>query len=344
MCNYNMQSNVESKLLLFGQQIIYFLFNKLNQVGHCYPLKMLQLLCILLFLFHSISTVTFYNPHFRYKTANLEFYDGLHTRDHASQFISSEGRLIAKSKVAIANTSTPRMPVLTSPANTYGLFDLLQFVYDHRGNHVVIFTFENRESLRMAHWTLSYFSKNWIWIHVAILQGPNGDPPTFTGDELQAELSQLGMIKRVWMCYDMTTKPIEPYGYTKKHLEDLDKFTFTGVLEKTPSLMMFDIVHASHSAIDIEVKIMKIMMYIIFVEKNQTNVEDINMRGLWKLIDGLGIARVYLDVNPELRKNIMLRYPDPEDDKDVPKINGAVRKMKEGLLLWTTLIVIYLLY
>lgn len=319
---------------------IYLLINKSNQVGLCYPIKMLRLLCILYFLFHSITSITFYNPHFRYKTANLEFCNDLHTRLHVSLFICDR-RLIAKAKVAVAKTITPQIAVVTSSENTYGLHDLLQYISDNRGNHVVILTFESRDVLHLAHWTLNYFNKNWIWIHVAVLKGPNGDTPTFPAVDLEAELQLMGLVRNLWMCYDMTTKPVEPYGYTRKHMEALDKYAFSGILERTRGVMMFDILHASHSSIS--PGSMKSMRYVIFKETNQTNVADINMKGLWKIIDGLGIEKVYLDVNRKLRRKIMDRYPDQEDGDQEFNENGAARQKNEGLLLWTTLILIYLL-
>lgn len=295
--------------------------------------RLILFLLHILFLPALIPSLTFFCPHHRYRVADLVIWpEGLLSREHATRFVTGD-RLIAREKVSTATGITPRIPVMHNAEGTYPLFDLLHYLDEYRSNHVSLLVFENRSDLHAAQWTLRYFNKNWIWLQVSLLKGPHGTEPTFTADDLEAEY-HVGNAQKVWICYDMTTKPVSPYGYSAKHLSALEKVAFKGSLRGMKGLIMLDILHASHSLLIPNPLMKTAMEYVIFQERRGTKKEGINFKGLFRIIKALGLRKVYLDVSPSIRIKILEKYPDKTEEKKEDADTDGAQETFRGAAVW----------
>lgn len=257
---------------------------------------------------------TFFNPHARYNTSQIHFFAyNISYPSIARSFIGTRD-LIGHATVKITSIATPRIPVMDSDTSNYALFDALGYINEYRGNHVIMLEFENKEDFHESRWTLKYYNKNWIWLQVAVVQGPQGSEPTFNGADLELQY-HIGMASKVWICYEFTTGLREPYGYTDAHMTQLAQFAFNGNLSSTEGGLQLDIVHASHS-INLPDDTMKNKMkFVIFKETPGTDEKNINYKILFGVIKRLGLEKTYLNVRPSIRKTILDMFAIKIDDE-----------------------------
>lgn len=193
-------------------------------------------------------------------------------------------------------------------SNVYSLFEFLEYFQEYRGSHVIVLMFSHSTDLNKAQWTLKRFNWNWIWLQVAISQGPNGDKPTMNSTEFYNEI-KLGHGRWIWIVYEMTTKPIEPYGYTEEQFDEFMAIPFGGPTGHLTSLVSLDIIHLSHTDDDVlDRDFFKKMQYIILVEKPNTAVWAINIEAVLDFIKSIGFPKFYLDVSPIVREHILKNF------------------------------------
>lgn len=306
------------------------------------PSKFHFFFIVLLVKIASSARHTFYDPHARYYIPSVEFWHaGLPVRLYADRFTSSS-QLIARERVFSASVITPKVPVMSDPNGNYPLFDLLQYMSTYRTNHVVMLSFGNRTDIHESHWILRKYNKPWIWLHIPFIKGPHGTVPMITGEELNLEFVY-NRARHVWICYDMTTAQKEPYGYMDEQLAELRKIAFNGYLKNLVGIVSLDIAHASNTA-TIPDELMKTKMrYIILEQRKGTDPKKINMKGVFRIIKAMGKDRVYLDVAPIIRNEVLKEFADDMTftmNPDSDGTSGLTLKLIPSAVAMVTLMII----
>lgn len=260
-------------------------------------------ICPFLFILLQTTLVaaSLFDPHSKYQTPRITFWHGIDTRAKLDQFITSEG-FIAREQVVISD-GFPITAVLKRPSNPFSLFDALKYIQNYQINEVVLLEFRTKEDLNSARWTLNFYNKKWIWIQVALVQGPHGRAPNITSADIQ-ELMVKGMGRHNWWVFEITTKPKPPYGYTDKQFKDIHKKLAQGKVSESTALLLLDIIHTQNSK-NIPKELVNKLRYIILEQKPGTNLKEIYPKKVADFIDGIGAQKVYLDVQEDLRDVIL---------------------------------------
>lgn len=257
-------------------------------------------------LFIPLSLASLWDPHAHLYSPEVEFWSHGLLNQRLVNYYTLSDSMIAREKVTIGKASFPITAVMGNYTNTYSLFYCLSHLIKHQVNRVVVLEFESAADLRAAEWTLIYFNKKWIWLQLAVSKGPNGDKEKIAAKDLIAQLES-GYGRHIWLIYEMTTKPIAPYGYEDEHWTQLEKIAFKGKLAPITSLLLLDIVHAAETTTFPE-DLINLCKYVILRQKNGTIASDINIKGISGLIAKIGIKKVYLEVTEDIRTAILKNF------------------------------------
>lgn len=265
-------------------------------------------LFLLLFLI-AHTRANFFDPHADEIAAKLRVWKGLKSRNEARDFIAS-GLLIAEEDVYTSKFTIPMEPIMNKLNNTYSLYECLKYIKDHRGNHAVMLRVHSAYDMKNTFWTIRQINALWIWVHIVATPGPHGADPEITSAELTEMVKDFP--RYFYLVLEMSTKLHKPYGYGEKDVNPFYELARQVKMAHYPKVMYLDIVHAGHTD-DFpskEENDKNVFHYVMLHEAPGTTVDMINLAGIHRIIERVGLRSIYLDVSPGLRDIIMEKYAD----------------------------------
>lgn len=207
--------------------------------------------------------------------------------------------------------------------------------FEHsRDQQGLIISFDTPLVLQKAIDTIfPYMDRQWLFIHVKNVQGPNGsDSPQFNQRIIRESLDK--MPKRVKFILGYTTNPNlfdnSTLGYAREKIRAMwDIFAFSAVIRRRTVAIQMELVHASHTDYLLSLSMSKLQHLLLFALPIMDNSSMIDIVKMRRIVRYFGKERMLFDVSDEMRE-ILTR---PESYRGLNKANGLLMNYFYLLLL-----------